>query len=324
MRAEAFVVCVGVVAICLGGCGGGEAQSEPFATSSLTPARPGVLRPFEALIIGAEGEVRAMALATDREIAQCMKERGFDYKPMESWTPSPDVRLEGDVEMAKKYGYGISEPFASQVKKLKEPRPAKDPSAGLTEEQAKSFEAALGGGDPDSSGNLQGGDVVVIQGSDGTTTSYHKNSCVAKANEKIEGDKAEWLKAEEAVSHLAGEAWDRIMADPAWTQANKAWSSCMAKKGYHYADPDAPSSDLVPRIQAANKAEAATWRKREVDTAVADAECMVSTGWLENQDRLVQKYEAQLTKEHEGEVMAFAEMRKKAIERATEINRAAG
>ena len=51
---------------------------------------------------------------------------------------------------------------------------------------------------------------------------------------------------------------------------------------------------------------------------------MVSTGWLENQDRLVQKYEAQLTKEHEGEVMAFAEMRKKAIERATEINRAAG
>lgn len=64
-------------------------------------------------------------------------------------------------------------------------------------------------------------------------------------------------------------------ADPRVVAATAAWRTCMAGRGYDYADPNAAISDPrwhldAPAIPAA-----------EVDTAMADVRCKASTGFVE-------------------------------------------
>ncbi|MFI2206013.1 hypothetical protein ACH47Z_35620 [Streptomyces sp. NPDC020192] len=61
--------------------------------------------------------------------------------------------------------------------------------------------------------------------------------------------------------------------DPAWKKADRAWSDCMKKKGFHYADPDKASTDFA-------------WYRtdhpsdKEKKTAAADATCKLDTGYI--------------------------------------------
>ncbi|GAB49132.1 hypothetical protein, partial [Mobilicoccus pelagius] len=59
--------------------------------------------------------------------------------------------------------------------------------------------------------------------------------------------------------------------------------------------------------------------KVEIDTATADAECVVSTKFRETQDALIERHEKAVTAAHEGDIAAFTELRQAAVKRATEI-----
>ncbi|WEO94701.1 hypothetical protein A6P39_012180 [Streptomyces sp. FXJ1.172] len=76
---------------------------------------------------------------------------------------------------------------------------------------------------------------------------------------------------------LAMELWYQshkdARKDPAWKKADRTWSDCMKKKGFHYADPDKASVDFA-------------WFKtrqpsdKEKSTAAADARCKLDTGYI--------------------------------------------
>ncbi|MFB7503016.1 hypothetical protein [Streptomyces broussonetiae] len=76
---------------------------------------------------------------------------------------------------------------------------------------------------------------------------------------------------------LAMELWsqshEEARKDPAWKKAERAWSDCMRKKGFRYADPDKAAVDFA-------------WYKtrtpsdKEKKTATADARCKLDTGYI--------------------------------------------
>ncbi|EST34353.1 hypothetical protein [Streptomyces roseochromogenus] len=76
---------------------------------------------------------------------------------------------------------------------------------------------------------------------------------------------------------LAMELWytshKEASKDPAWKKADRAWSDCMRKQGFHYSDPDRASLD-------------AGWfghekpSGKERKTAAADARCKLDTGYV--------------------------------------------
>ncbi|MGN5380599.1 hypothetical protein ACQ4WX_36000 [Streptomyces lasalocidi] len=63
--------------------------------------------------------------------------------------------------------------------------------------------------------------------------------------------------------------------DPAWKKADRAWSDCMKKRGFHYADPDAASLDT-----AWFRTDKPTGAERK--TAAADATCKLDTGYIQS------------------------------------------
>ncbi|KUN04809.1 hypothetical protein AQI95_18135 [Streptomyces yokosukanensis] len=108
-----------------------------------------------------------------------------------------------------------------------------------------------------------------------------EGGCLGQATRKIYGSpptatKVNGLKLSGYYS-LAMELWyeSRKQAgkDPGWKKADRAWSACMKKKGFHYADPDEASldSDWFGHGKPSDK---------ERKTAAADAHCKLDTGYV--------------------------------------------
>lgn len=90
------------------------------------------------------------------------------------------------------------------------------------------------------------------------------------------------------VLDLEGESLQQGMRDPAWKKADKAWSACMRKAGYHYATPqdaqigdDRNSQELEEQLRLRNPQydpdEPSALEKK---TATADARCKQRTGYV--------------------------------------------
>ena len=101
------------------------------------------------------------------------------------------------------------------------------------------------------------------------------------------------------------------MKDPAWKQADKAWSACMRTAGYHYATPrdaeigdDRRRKELEARLSARPQDPDAP-SALEKQTATADARCKQQTGYVRTvhavdiriQNQLIGKNRARLEKQ---------------------------
>ncbi|MGW2490300.1 hypothetical protein ACWCV9_24255 [Streptomyces sp. NPDC001606] len=76
---------------------------------------------------------------------------------------------------------------------------------------------------------------------------------------------------------LAMELWyeshKEARKDPAWKKADRAWSACMKKKGFHYSDPDQATDDF-----AWHRTDGPS--EKETKTATADARCKLDTDYI--------------------------------------------
>ncbi|MFJ3309318.1 hypothetical protein ACIPSA_40995 [Streptomyces sp. NPDC086549] len=109
-----------------------------------------------------------------------------------------------------------------------------------------------------------------------------QGGCLGQAMQKIYGappktTKVNGLKVTGYYS-LGLELWyeshKEARKDPAWKKADRAWSACMKKKGFHYPDPDEVSVDTAwYRTEKPSS--------REKKTAAADARCKLDTGYID-------------------------------------------
>jgi hypothetical protein len=108
-----------------------------------------------------------------------------------------------------------------------------------------------------------------------------EGGCLGQATRKIYGAPPKVVKVNgvrlsgyySLALALWNESHEQARKDPAWKKADRAWSACMKKKGFHYPDPDEASLDSDWFGHEKPSA-------MEKETASADARCKLDTGYI--------------------------------------------
>jgi len=101
-------------------------------------------------------------------------------------------------------------------------------------------------------------------------------------------------------------------ADPRLAQVNADWAACMADAGFpdlgKVGDPEAAlGAEVAALQQAAMQGQLDEITRREIDTAVADAQCRADVGYDDARRAIDTEYQVQFLAEHRTEVQDWLE-----------------
>ncbi|MEW2400685.1 hypothetical protein [Streptomyces sp. NPDC046862] len=163
-------------------------------------------------------------------------------------------------------------------------------------------------------------------GDDPRTVHGHRipeRGCLGEADREIYG----WNPQDriDPVWHLKSKSLQQAMRDPAWGKADKAWSACMRKAGYRYANPadavtgsDRKRQELRERLADPeydlNKPSAL-----EKKTATADARCKQRTGYVRTVHAIDVRIQLRLVAENRAKLEKQQRWNSDAVRRAHDI-----
>jgi hypothetical protein len=221
--------------VALAACGGdsGATAASPSSTSSTNGSQSGAS--VEDQLGFDEAGILARQSRVEAAIAQCMKNEGFDYVPVDPFAQRAalvgSARL-SDADFLKQFGYGISTLWGHG-------NPQGDPNqrlrATLAPADRRAYDRALWG---DNKG------ATFAEAVDSGRFD-RLGGCTLKATERVFG-------GAQVLTQLQGKLDDldeRILEDRRMVKAVANWSSCMADAGYRYNDPDEIDSDLFRRME---------------------------------------------------------------------------
>jgi hypothetical protein len=306
-RAAALAGTIALAAtLTLAACGG-EPEPEPTPTEEDGP--------LATLLLDYLGDwsgediTRQLARAEER-IAECMAEQGFEYTPVDY--TALDLDLTGDdlgldwgsKEFAEQYGYGITtNPLLGEDAEAP-PDPNAEYVAAMSPSERDAYDTAL-----------YGEHYAETMEPDGLEAGYdwQERGCTGRAQQElIAGDEGQddqfSALQEDLVTMLAA-----IDADPRLNQVNADWSVCMADAGYpdldQVGDADTALTAEVAALQEAPPDVAALdeLTAREIDTAVADAECRDEVGYDAARRAVDTEYQFAFLAEHREEIQSWME-----------------
>jgi len=222
------------IAACGGGSDGGATAASGRSTSPSSSSSPSGATVEDQLGFDAAG-ILARQSRVEAAIAQCMKNEGFDYVPIDPFAQRAALvgssRL-SDEDFLKQFGYGISTLWGHG-------NPQSDPNQRLR--------ATLGLADRRAYDRALWGENKGATFAEAVDSGHFDRlgGCTLKATEAVFGG-AQFL------TQLQGkldELDDRILEDRRMVKAVEAWSSCMAAAGYRYEDPDEIDADLFRRME---------------------------------------------------------------------------
>jgi hypothetical protein len=219
------------VAAC-GGSGGGASAASP-STSPSGAAQSGAT--VEDQLGFDEAGILARQSRVEAAIAQCMKNEGFDYVPIDPFAARAALvgssRL-SDQDFLKQFGYGISTLWGRG-------NPQADPNQRLR--------ATLGPADRRAYDRALWGDNKGATFSEAVDSGRFDRlgGCTLKATEQVFGGAQVLTQLQGKLDDLD----DRINEDRRMVKAIGRWSDCMASVGYRYEDPDEIDSDLFARME---------------------------------------------------------------------------
>ncbi|MFD0310211.1 hypothetical protein [Streptomyces sp. NPDC127119] len=284
----------------------------------LTGCTSSPVRPTASAVT--EGPARQLSLteqgrvdqAEQRLVQRCMAERGFRY-----WVfPRVDADtfraftyrfVQDDVGWAREHGYGerLRQAFFEAKKRDRNLSYQK----GLTPAERERYTTALRGGrdTPMLSARLPSGGTVRSPG----------GGCMHSARNELYGDAEAFFQADKIATDLSGVYVPKVMRDPRFTRAMKAWSGCMrGMTGDDYADSDVARADV--RKQAAGLG-ASKAHAIEVGVAVADATCARRTSLRGIFSRLDREYGDPVRARYADEIATRNRMKLAALRRADRI-----
>ncbi|MET8584822.1 hypothetical protein ABZX39_28690 [Streptomyces collinus] len=234
-------------ALLLTGCSGAGdhdgASASAVPDSSIAPRSSSLTAdlalPVEGYIFS-ESEMGLLTHAMNDLTRDCMKAKGFDYRPDE--TDAPDIGV-----MDRRYGIANSYTAATYGYHFPTPRTGRANVQSLGEAGRIALR-----GKPRADGRLD---------PDG--------GCVGEAKKRLAGDKGTF-GPDEIARRINMDSYVRSQKDPKVLAVFRTWSSCMAGKGYRYASPMDAIDD--PRFGKAATGPA------EISTARADVECKKKSG----------------------------------------------
>ncbi|NOJ61789.1 hypothetical protein [Arthrobacter sp. 260] len=262
------------------------------AAIPMTPVAPSS-EPVPGIINDAENYATPNAAAEQgvRDyIHHCMAAAGFDYTPQDA---AAEVDLHANVgferlDIAGAKANGYASPSSS------EPDPA-SPLGQLFADPA--FQVALNG-DPS---------TADMQGTKGYGTST--GGCRGEAATAIYGSMENYALATVVALNSFSQATGSVASDPELNQIQDQWKACMAETAYNG----------FQTVQEAKDAALASGGQNEIKIAVTDATCRDEIGLHDQLDQIFDRYLTTAMRELEPEIKKVTEIRRIAVENATEL-----
>lgn len=228
MHRHQVIVLASVSLLLVAGCGGGDAE----ATTS----------PFEELFGGVESpaESRRKQLQQEEIVAQCMRDLGWEYTPVDwaaQFPDQPEEELYGQ-EYSEKYGYGVARsyelyelPYLDENGEYTDEGPVgggfEDPNMEYVNslspsENQQYYEDLYGGGVAVATVPAGDGEFEEVPATE--VPALEDMGCSGKAQQEVWGDQP-WNDPD--FSERFGELSQDIENDPRLEDAEIAWSDCM-------------------------------------------------------------------------------------------------
>ncbi|MGW2418399.1 hypothetical protein ACWC0C_03910 [Streptomyces sp. NPDC001709] len=148
-----------------------------------------------------------------------------------------------------------------------------------------------------------------------------EGGCLGQATRTIYGEPPKATKVNgvklSGYYSMALELWyeshKKAGEDPAWKKADRDWSACMKKKGFHYPDPDKASTD-VDWFRGDKPSD------KEKKTASADARCKLDTGYVPAVHAVEARTQKSVISENKEKLDATRAADERAVRKARTIN----
>ncbi|WP_433543724.1 hypothetical protein ACQPZG_00440 (plasmid) [Streptomyces sp. CA-294286] len=271
---------------------GGAAKTPPATASHATPPRAVTAQELDLLH-------RAKQLL----LRDCMRAHGFVYLPVPR-EPVPEARDFpygiDDAAWAARHGLG------SDIDRQRERIRRQDPNqvyfrALSPQRKAVALRVANG---PEPAG-------LTARTADGAVLTRSNQGCLAESDRALYGNLGRWFQAVSTADSLAELRRQRVLGDPAYTEAARDWSACMRKAGHAYADP--------VRLRAAVGRQPSLPKAREVALALAEARCATTSGLAAVAAELDREHAARLRQGREAEADAQRRLQLTALPRARSV-----
>lgn len=296
-----------VLVLGAGACSGAEdgtvepSRAEPYEVGE-ADAAPAQGRPKAREADPADREL--VHRAEDQLLIGCMQTAGFERYPepfrgqdpfaVGGMTPPLNLYLLSEERAASGFDVESYDPRDSDIEADANIRYLE----GLPEERQALYIEALHGahGDVIAVEPVEGGPIELIGG----------RGCLAEARLRLFGDLSEFMRLASLNDSIEGEAWNRMTARREFSLATQAWSSCVQSAGYAATDP----FELEERALGTDA---------ELQAARAHASCLTSSGLRDVVDAGFTEMVESVRREREGELVAFAELRQRAVEEAKAV-----
>lgn len=254
---------------------------------------------------------RAVFVARDRLIGNCMREAGFDW--IEStYVPDPDflARRYGllDIDWARENGYRSSDYLNSD-----EPMEADNLPQNPSEQTA--YLLALDG--PPASTQDSVPMTSPING-DAFGSLFLTGGCSGEANVEIFGSVdayVDYTRSDLAVQLMAEEALSRALSDQPVLDAERHWAQCMTSKGYAFQT----MSDLQAYAEENGLGLSDLPTPDETSLAAADVECRLSSSYAAILNQAEVTHQQQLIDTTSLDMSEIEGERARVLERATKF-----
>jgi hypothetical protein len=236
--ARALAALLAAAALAVAACGdsgdGGGASAATPATSSSTSASQSGASVEDQLGFDEAG-ILARQSRVEAAIAQCMKNEGFDYVPIDPFAARAalvgSTRL-SDQDFLKQFGYGISTLWGR---------------GNLQADPNQRLRATLGPADRRAYDRALWGDNKGATFTEAVDSGRFDRlgGCTLQATQQVFGGAQVLTQLQGKLDDLD----DRINEDRRMTKAIAKWSDCMAAAGYRYEEPDEIDSELFARME---------------------------------------------------------------------------
>ncbi|MGH3157807.1 MAG: hypothetical protein ACRDNF_14690 [Streptosporangiaceae bacterium] len=239
-------------------------------------------------------DLRDLAVAEQDLISGCMRARGFRYWPQvqgSSRYMQPLFAMPPSVAAARKHGFGPAAPA--------DPNDAYVNALGRSRQSG--YAVAL-------SGSMDSGPQVTVAIPQGGVMGHSAEGCEAMAENRLYGSFHKWYAASTLVGEVHAILQSEVADSRLMTAAVNRWRSCVAARGYHWADLAQP--EFAPDL-GANPSQA----------AVADAICAAATHISSVAYSVAGPYAEKLDAEYRKELDAYQVMQQGAMPLAREVQR---
>ncbi len=159
--------------------------------------------------------------------------------------------------------------------------------------------------------------VVAVALPGGARAQVQDGGCRGAAARRIYGSVASYTLAVEGAPLLTDELIGKVEANPGFVAAVRAWSRCMAGRGFRYASPTSAYHGLSLEYQAAGPTSGL--RHREIAVATADYQCAKQTRLLRVTAALQRTEAARLGAAAEAQLRQITRIDAEAAQRAGHI-----